>query len=248
MYIVAIARLNGELQRPALAALAAEVETTPYELKLTLNAGFPAVVLVTSEQATAGRVATAIARQGHVPVLCDRSQIVPSSRMTTLRNFELSRTQLIDDAPSGQSLQFVDLSVLVRAVHRSTQHSFEQVQERKLRPVMAVVSGGLVMSKKVTKDITTTTSAREQVLYLFRHGAQPPWILRERVANYAALGQEMGPSSFDNFGKTVARLRQLAPSAAYDERLVSSRPIRGIGDGSDAVDILAYVLAQSLAC
>lgn len=243
MYLVAIAELNGTPQAAELSALAGEIGTTAYDLRLVLNAGLPAVVVVTRDEAVARAAAAAVARRGYPHVFCDRSAIIPSAQLTALRQFELTSSELIADRSSGEAVRFTDLTVLVRAVHRSSQHTVEQVKERKLRPVMAVATGGLVMSKQVTKEVTTTISTRDQVLYLFRRGSPHPWILRERGANYATLGAAMGRSSFENFTKTIARLRELAPTAVYDERLVNSRPIRGIGDGSDAVDILAYMIA-----
>lgn len=247
MHLVAIAELGGLLEPPQLSSLANDIGTTAYELRLLLNAGLPAIVLVTADAAQAKAAAEAVARHKHVPVVCDRSRILPSGRMTTLRNFELTPTELIADRDARGSCRYDDITVMLRATHRSSRESVEQVKERKFQPVMAVATGGLIMSKKITKDVTTTTSTREQVLYLFRRGQEHPWILRERAANYAALGSVMGPSSFENFTTSIARLRQLAQGAVYDERLTNSRPIRGIGDGSDAVDILAYLLADFLA-
>jgi hypothetical protein len=247
MHLVAIAELGGQLETPQLSALANDIGTTAYELRLLLNAGLPAVVLITADEAHAKAVAAAIARHKHVPVVCDRSRILPSGRMATLRNFELASTELIADRDSRGSCRYDDITVMLRAIHRSCREIVEQVKQRKFQPVMAVATGGMILSKKITKDVTTTTSSREQVLYLFRRGQEHPWILRERTANYAALGSAMGPSSFENFATSIARLRQLAPQAVYDERLTNSRPIRGIGDGSDAVDIQACLLADFLA-
>jgi hypothetical protein len=246
MHIVAIAESKGELDSTKLAALAADIGTTAYELRLLLNMGLPAVVLVTADGAKANAAAAAIARQRQVPVICDRSQIQPSAAMTALRDFELGPNQLVVDRASRLACGYDELRLMVRAVHRSSHQSVEQVKERQLRPVMAVATGGLIMSKKVTKEVTTTTSTREHVLYLFRSGQEHPWILRERVANYSTLGSAMGPASFENFTTTVARLRQFAPRAVYDERLINSRPIRGLGDGSDVVDIWAYLMAAAM--
>jgi hypothetical protein len=245
MHFVAIAELNGQLQAPQLSSLAADVGTTAYELRLLLNAGLPAIVLITADEAQASAAAAAIARHKHVPVVCDRSRIVPSAELTTLRDFELTQTELVTASAGGVSCCYDELSVMLRAVHRSVQESVEQVKERKFQPGMALMTGGLVMSKKVTKEVTTTTSSREQVLYLFRRNQEHPFILRERTANYRALGGAMAPTSLENFTNTIARLRQLAPQAVYDERLVNSHRIRGIGDGSDAVDIMAYLIAAS---
>ena len=244
MYLVAVAALNGKPDAAQLSSLAEELGTTAYDLRLVLNAGLPAVVSMSGDEAVARAAQAAITRRGHAAVLYDRAAVLPSAKMTALRQFELTETELIADRASGEAMPLADLSVIVRALHRSSQHSVEQVKERKLRPVMAVATGGLVLSKTVTKEVATTTSTRDQVAYLFRRGSPHPFILRERGANYRTLGARMTHSSFENFTTTIARLRELAPHAAYDERLMNSRPIRGIGDGSDAIDILAYLIAE----
>jgi len=91
---------------------------------------------------------------------------------------------------------------------------------------MAIATGGLIMSKKTTREVTTKTETREQVLYLFRKSGGAPWILRERAARYMGLGADLRPTSLENFGTTIRRLRELAPLAFYDERLMSGRPVR----------------------
>lgn len=246
MHLVAIVELGCELSKTELGSLAADIGTTGYELRLLLNAGLPAVVLVTADEAQAKAVATIVSRHGHTPALCCRSRVLPSAHMTTLRDFELTCAALIADRTSKESCPYNDFSVLLRATHRTQHESTEQLAERKFQPGMALATGGLILSKKVTKEVTTTTTLREQVLYLFRRGEQHPWILRERFANYAALGSAMGPASFENFTKTIAELRTRSPNAIYDERLVKTVPIRGLGEGSSATDLLAYLLAEHL--
>lgn len=86
-----------------------------------------------------------------------------------------------------------------------------------------------------------------------------PWLLRERATSYAGLGRECAPSSFQNFLTTIARLCELAPQAAYDERLmaprnVTGRTVRSTGVSSESVsvssasgvDLLAHLLAPWL--
>ena len=72
-------------------------------------------------------------------------------------------------------------------------------------------------------------------------------ILRERSARYKGLGADLRPSSFENFATTLRHLRERAPGAFYDDRLMSARPIRGVIDGIPATDILAYLLAAHAA-
>ena len=93
---------------------------------------------------------------------------------------------------------------------------------------------------------TTRTETREQVLYIFPRSSSAPWLLRERSARYGGLGAELRPTSLDNFARTTERLRQRVPEAAYDERLMTRRPIRGVADGIEASDILAHLLAIHL--
>ncbi len=244
MFIVAIAELKGDIDN-ALGSLSQALETTAYELKLVFNAGFPAVVCVTADEKIAFRARQAIAAQGHVPVLCDRAAVCSSSNMSDLHNFELGSESLIAERNSSAQVRYGDISVLLRATHRSTSEAREQVRERQFRPMAAVLSGGLVLTKTTKKTVTSTTAFNEQVLYVFSR-TEAPMILRERSAIYTALGAKRSATSFENFTIVIEELRRRCPSAIYDERLRTSRPIRGVADGSDATDIYAHILAEYL--
>jgi hypothetical protein len=246
MFLIAVAELKGALELPQIKSLATDIGSTPYELRLLLNAGLPAVVLCTVDELHARSVLAAIARHGHLAVACDRRSVVPSARMVLLRNFAIDRQGLVADRTSTQCCPGDDIAALLRATHRTSIESVQQVKERKLRPAMALATGGLILSKTTNKQVTSTTVEREQVLYIFRRSGGVPWLLRERLAHYGGLGAAMGPSSFENFATTIARLRELSPHACYDERLVTSRPIRGVADGIEATDLYAHLLADYL--
>ncbi len=245
MHLVAIGEIHGTLE-DAIRPLADDLGTTPYELRLLLNAGLPAVVLATVDETRARAAFDAVRRLGHLPIRCERSDVVSSASMTPLREFRLAEDALVADVGSGDRLAYQDIAVMLRAMHRTTTVAVEQVKERKIRPVMAIATGGLVLSKTTKREVTTRTEAREQVLYIFPHSSSAPWLLRERAARYGGLGAELRPTSLDNFALTTQRLRQRAPEAAYDERLMTSRPIRGVADGIEASDILAHLLAIHL--
>lgn len=243
MYLVAIAELRGAIDA-TLKELAAELGTTPYELRLVVNGGTPAVVLTTVDADKARAAAAAIARHKHVSTLLDSRTVVASADMTELVRFAFRPSALVADERAEAELPYADIGALVRASHRETQTTTEQVKERKLRPVMAIATGGLVMSKKTTREVTRHEEHREQVLYIFRRSGDAPWILRERGALYGGLGPDTAPAAFTNFQTTIQRLRDRAPSAAYDERLMTPRTLRGVAPGSDATDLLAYLIAQ----
>jgi len=162
--------------------------------------------------------------------------------MTALRDFQLEPDALVADT-SGERLPYDDMLALLRASHRTTSVRTEDVKERKFRPGMAIATGGLVLSKTTTREVTSRSETRQQVLYLFRRSGAVPMILRERGARYRGLGAELRPTSLENFATTIRRLRERAPRAFYDERLMSGRPIRGVVEGIPAADILAYLLA-----
>jgi hypothetical protein len=244
VFVVAILEWKGPAD--ALSAVATDLETTAYELKLTLSAGFPAVVLATVDESRAMAAVATIERHGHRAVTCNRATMVASKAMTSLRDFHLGDDVLASSGSAGELMPYSDMLALLRATHRTTTTSVEEVKERKLRPGMAIATGGLILSKKTTREVTTKTESREQVLYIFSQSGAPPWILRERSARYTGLGADLRPTSLENFATTIRRLRELAPQAYYDERLMGGRPIRGVAEGIEATDILAYLLAEGL--
>lgn len=166
--------------------------------------------------------------------------------MTELRSFRMDATGLRADDDSPAQLPYEDIGALLRAVHRSTSRTTEKITERKFRPAMAALTGGLVLSKKVSREVTTETTQHEQVLYVFRKSGSPAWILRERSAHYGGLGTDLRPTSVENFQTTIRRIRERAPDAAYDERLMNGRAVRGVAEGVAATDILAHLLSRSL--
>jgi hypothetical protein len=244
-HVVAILSLSGSVDA-AVVSLAEGLGTTAYELRLTLAAGFPAVVLVTADDARAADTARAIQAKGHRVAVCDRTEVTPSARMTELRDFRLSPSALAATATGTETLPFTDICALLRATHRSTTVTTQEVKERKLRPAMAIATGGMILSKTTTKEVTSRAEDRQQVLYLFRKSGASPWILRERNARYAGLGPDLRPTSLENFATSIRKLRELCPRAVYDERLVNTRAIRGLSDGIEAIDLIAHLLSIDL--
>jgi hypothetical protein len=247
MYAVAIAELSERGgDATALAQLATELGTTLYELKLVLNAGLPAIVSLTVDAAVASNASAAIARHGHRAVRFDRRSLVPSTAMTTILDVRFEPDALRAGNRQDERLAYADILALLRATLRSQETGKREEKERKFRPGMAIATGGLVLSKTTKREVVTHTETREQVLYLFSRSGGTPWILRERTARYAGLGSDLAPSALENFRTTVQRLRQRAPGAVYDERLLNPRPVRGIADGVAATDLLAHLIVADL--
>lgn len=243
--VIAIAALGGPPEEAA-PLLAPDLGTTAYELKLVLSGGLPAVVLMTPDGSRAAAAVDAIVRRGHRAVSCARSDVVSSSGMTALRDFGIDAASVLSNAGAAERLPLSDIRALLRASHRTTTVTKTELKERKLRPGMAIATGGLVLTKTTTREVTSKSEDREQVLYLLRRSGAAPWILRERSARYAGLGADAGRTTLENFATTIRRLRACAPGAVYDERLATARAVRGVADGIDATDLLAHLIGLDL--
>jgi hypothetical protein len=245
-YVVAIVELAGPSDAAA-PALASALGTTAYELKLVLAGGLPAVVLMTPSADRAAAATAAVRNLGHRAIDCARAAVVPSAKMTPLRDFRLEETEIVANEHGAERLPYEDVLALLRAWHRTTTETTAEVKERKISPGMAIATGGMVISETTTRRVTSRSEDREQVLYLFRLSGAPPFILRERSAHYGGLGSDTARTTLENFAIAVGRLRQASPRAVYDERLLTARPVRGVGDPIDGMDLLAHLVAASLA-
>lgn len=263
--MVAIVKLGTPVEVEA-AALAADLGSTLYEQRLNLVAGLPAIVLATPEPERAHALLLRIRGRGHGAVACDGAAVVSSSDMIPLRRCRIEPDGLAAEDPAGTGipaaseevarLPFEDILALIRATHRRRVETKTEVTERKLGIGRAVASGGLLLTKKVTREETRVTEERDQVLYVFRKSGEMPWFLSERSAGYGWLGDQLRPSSFQNFVATAALLRARAPGAAYDERLMGYRkPLvfaahggktRG-GGAEPTADLLAHLIALGVA-
>ncbi|WP_437675252.1 hypothetical protein [Sorangium sp. So ce131] len=258
MFVVAIVELATSIEAEA-AALAADLGSTAYEQRLHLAAGLPAVVLTTADPVQARALLRSLRGRGHGALAIDAAAVVSSGDMVPLRRGRIEPGCLVAEDPVApgaagepgaavERLPFDDILALIRASHRQRVASKVDVKERKFAAGSAVLTGGLVLSKTVTREETRVSDERSEVLYLFRKSGDRPWLLRERSASYGWLGGAMAPSSIQNFTATVALLGQRAPGAFYDERLTGPRrPIPFSGNGAPSPDPTADLLAHLLA-
>lgn len=230
-YVVAIAKLETTIEAEAK-ALAADLGTTAYEERLKLAAGMPAIVLSTTDGASANALAGKLRARGHRAQLCRGSDVVEASAMIQLRRFEISGDALV----SGEArLQLADIAALVRARHRHHTATTATVKEKKFNATRALLTGGLVTRKTEKREVTTRTEDTEQVLYMYRASGDTPWLLREHATNYAGLGPALAATAAQNFTTAVEQLRARAPHAAFDDRLVRRPTI-------DDVDLYAHLV------
>jgi hypothetical protein len=260
VFAVAITQLVSSIEDEAK-GLAADLGITPYDARLVLNAGLPAIVLTTPQRDRAAALMTKIEGRGNGVMVVDSDTVVASGDMIALRRFRFEPNAITTDDRPDLRLPHEDVFAILRASHRQLIETRTESTTTKFSAGRAILSGGMMMNTKVKTESTSKLEEREQVLYLFRRSGETPWILRETSTNYAGLGSALGPSRAVNFGATMRMLRAQMPMAAYDERLVSAKRIgekvstRGTTESGKStsasseagVDLLAHILAHWIA-
>lgn len=245
MYVVALVSLGRPAEEEA-PSLATDLGITPYEAGLMLRAALPAVVLRTDARERALDLLGKLRGRNHETVAFDASHVAASDAMAALRSFRFDPDAFVNVATNGSEtrLPYAGLFAIVRATHATSTTTVEKHTERKLSLGRAALTGGLMPTATTKKETKHTTEEREFVLYLFRNDG-PPWIVRASKTHYEGLGPSRSPSTPENFQQLLKRLRETAPHAIFDERLLS---IRGTIDPSSAskMDLLAHVVALSL--
>jgi hypothetical protein len=232
-YVVAIRTLGTTVEAEAK-ALAADLGATAYEKRLVLVAGFPAIVLATTDVDAAQALVEKLRARGHRALMCRVADVVRATKMIQMRHFQLDHDGL---ESGGERLPWADLSTIVRARHQRQVATTEIVKQKKFNATRAILTGGLIMRKTEQREVSTTTEEVEQVLYLFRASGGTPWILREQTTNYSALGAALTPIANRNFAIMIEKLRECAPHAVFDDSLIRRPTI-------DDVDLYAHLVAS----
>jgi hypothetical protein len=255
MYVIAIAKLEATVDAEA-PALAADLGVTAYDARLLLATGTPIVVRSTPDRAQALELVTRIKARGHAAVAFDGDAVVSSAAMVLAKRPEIDGDAL---ALTGrpERLPFDDVLALVAAVHKRRTETSSVKTEQVFSAGRGLASGGVLLTKSVTTTSRTSTEGRERVLYMFRRSGETPWILHEYGTTWTGFkGLALARSEAENFRAAVAALRQLAPGATYDERLLTRKatPEHVAMAGTTAkgtvhtsseggVDLLAHVIA-----
>lgn len=254
VHVVAITALATSIDSEA-PALAPVLGLTAYETRLLLTAGRPTLIR-RADESTALDLAAKLRGRGHDVVAFDESDAIPSGGMIDMRRLRVGQSSLSLDDRAGEALPFDDVLALIVARHRHRTGTSTSTSERKFSASRALISGGLVMTTMVKGETQTSTDRSEHVLYVFRRSGATPWILREQGSHWSGLGRPPAPSSIENFRLAVGILRERAPRAVYDDRLVSRKTspertetagvamARTVTTSSEGgIDLLAHVLA-----
>ncbi len=224
MHIVAIHSLTKDKEVMA-GTLAAALGVTMYEALARVRApgNGPLTVCVFAEMGRAGQLAERLQTAGFKAVVLTGDEIETEGHARIVRLFSLGEESLDVKSEKGESLsipfQNVDLMLRGTMIVRDVSTT-ETVKSRSVSPGRAVLSGGLVLTKKTETVREVTSEARQGFVALYA-GDRATLIFREKTLVYDSLGPALRASRAENFAYLIAELRRRCPKAIYDDRLLS---------------------------
>jgi hypothetical protein len=243
--LLAIARIpddDPEARRRAAAA----AELALADLNRRLAGILPRVLLAAVPEEQGARLAEALGALGFGVLTCNVA-VVPSDEDRVV-------AQRVDLAPDTLVVTDAQGNVhrcprgAIRLVQRGARHHRAEARVtttvRKLAPVKALLTGGLILTSKEQKTSTRVTETSEPFLLVERADAEPDLILYERRIDYRHMGAQMDPSSRANLDRLWAWLAQMAPPGAIDERVAQPGFVSGLpATTADPVDLALFLVS-----
>jgi hypothetical protein len=235
----------------ALARAATVTGLAAADLRYRLQGTLPRALLTAADGDQLALVSQRLDALGFVTLVCD-PRLAPTDGDRVLgRGLRIEPEQLVvvDGAGGEQEVPWGALDVIQRGVRVTTLATKEKIVERKFDVTRAVLSTGLILTRKEEREVVRTSEASEPFALLQRNDGEQDIILYERRIDYRSLGREMQPSSHANLELVVRRMRAAAPAATHDDRVARPGFIGALPAPSgpaDRVDLGLYVVSLSL--
>ena len=155
-----------------------------------------------------------------------------------------ARGEVGDHAGEDEELLPSALVLIQKGVRAATKTETTKTSERRLDLGRALLSGGLILTKKVDTTTTKTTSSRDAFVLLHRRDGGRDVMIYERKIDYRFLGADIQPSSAANFDRLIAKLRAWAPNVPFDDRVTRPGFVSGLTAWSTAPVDLALWLVE----
>jgi hypothetical protein len=182
---------------------------------------------------------------GFEVLTCDPAVVPGDDERVVARRIELAGGALVATDAKGQPHRCPPdaIALLQRGTRLAISEEKVTSTERKLSVGRAVLSGGLLLTKKVEKTTVKTSESAEPFLLVQRGDGEPDVMLYERRLDYRALGPEMQPASRGNLEVVWSKLKAMAPQRV-DDRVARPGFVTGLPSTSaDPVDLALFLVA-----
>lgn len=263
MKLVAIVRAPPRIEEAA-AALAAAAGLTLAESRMRLAPEPPALLARLEDGAADALVGSlraaglaALAIDARVPTGVDRTQ----AHRVELDHEGVTLTPRFGEA---MRIAWADVRMVLRGSRESGSETERTEKSTSLSLGMAVATGGLKVTRTSTKTVHSSETSIQQVILVYARDGRAAALIEGQV-DFTCLGSDLQPSSTANMAALGRRLRERAPGAFHDERLLRlgrrSLPFVATGEArtgtagsvvttkstAASLDILAEVLHQAVA-
>src|SRR5262249_464594 len=168
----------------------------------------------------AARLAGALFQAG-LPALAIDERVPSDADRFQARSFAFEPVGLRPTPRDGETLTlpWEDVRLVLRGIRTARTTSEHTETSRKLALGRAVITGGLVMTKKTTSTVRGSEEQSEQFVLLHGQAGQRV-MLGESALEFSGLGALLQPARTANIGVLVQELQRRTPRAFHDDRLV----------------------------
>ncbi len=254
MHIVVLLSWPSPVEDSA-ALLARHASLSLYEARTRLAADAPRVGAAYADRATADALAAELGAHGFAVAVLDARAIEHDEDRDMIASLAFGPDALDVTLRDGRTrtVRYDALARILQGARLSTASVTEETKSKTFSAGRALLSGGLIMRKETVTSTTRTAETREAFVYLYEAGARPALAMYERRTHYGFLGAQLQASAAANFATVLALLRQHAPDARLDQRLMRPPaigfmplPPPGIDPGTWKTDVAAAVLTLGL--
>jgi hypothetical protein len=246
MLLVAIA---GSADPAATARVAAITGLSVADVRHRLQGMLPRVLMSDADGERLAAIGAQLDEIGFTTLTCDpRSVPTDADRVLakTLR-WEGDGFVAIDGAGDQHACAWAAVEVIQRAVRATTHTTKQKIVERKFDVSRAVLSSGLILTRKEEREVVHKTETTEPFALVQRSDGEPDILLYERQMNYRFLAGDMQPASRANLESVVRRLRAAAPTVVYDDRVARPGFTSGLpATSADPVDLGLHLVGMAL--
>ena len=217
------------------------------DVRSRLAGALPRVLLTDPDPERARETAAALEAVGFVMLSCDPRAIPGDDDRLLARKLEWApggALQVVDKRGETEEVVPASLLLIQKGVRATSKTEVTKKSERRFDLGRAVLSGGLLLTKKVETTLTKTMSTRDGFILLHRCDGGRDVMIYERRIDYRFLGGDLQPSSAANFDRLLARLRAWAPRVPFDDRIIRPGFVSGLPATSAAPVDLALWLVQ----
>ncbi|MEE9523365.1 MAG: hypothetical protein V3V59_01280 [Thermodesulfovibrionales bacterium] len=223
MNIVALYKIPDDMDR-AVAILSEATGKSKYEAvsRLRVARKIPVIVGGYAGSAEAEEVSKKLASAGFGTIVMDRDDMGAGDGLFAVRAFSFEGTSLRVESRQRDTVtvDYDDVDLILCGKGIRTEKVTITEKSRKLSLGRAVITSGLMMTKKEGKDREDVTENREGFIHLYG-GTKAVLVFRENAVDYSSLGTLMKPSRYANFTFVAEELKRRCRNASYDESLLN---------------------------